>query len=164
MGLSIALSGGRPQRMAEGMHFSVICAEDLPRLGSSADRPGTDFGEAAAQFYRLVCGGWPRGVVPAAFYSLPTAPAATLVLSGGADPVTPPRHGARVALALGPKARHVVVPQAGHGVMAIGCMRDALFRFVDAATDDEALKVEADCARAIPRPPTFIPLRASPQP
>ncbi len=164
MGLSIALSGGRPQRMAEGMHFSVICAEDLPRLGSSADRPGTDFGEAAAQFYRQVCEGWPRGVVPAAFYSLPTAPAATLVLSGGADPVTPPRHGTRVAQALGPKARHVIVPQAGHGVMAIACVRDALFKFFDAANDDDALKVEADCARAIPRPPTFIPLRASPQP
>jgi hypothetical protein len=53
-----------------------------------------------------------------------------------------------------------VVPQAGHGVMGIACMRDALFRFVDAASDEEALKVEADCAKAIPRPPAFVPVQA----
>jgi fermentation-respiration switch protein FrsA (DUF1100 family) len=82
-------------------------------------------------------------------------PAATLVLSGGIDPVTPPRHGERVAKALGAKARHVVVPNAGHGVMAIGCMRDVLYRFVDAATDDEALGVDAACVTSIPRPPMF---------
>ena len=57
--------------------------------------------------------------------------------------------------ALGAKARHVVVANAGHGVMALGCMRDVLFRFVDAPSDDEALKVETGCAKAIPRPPMF---------
>jgi alpha-beta hydrolase superfamily lysophospholipase len=98
--------------------------------------------------------------VPAAFYTLAPAGSATLLLSGGADPVTPPRHGERVALALGSKARHVVVTQAGHGVMAIGCMRDVVFRFIDAATDDEALKVDADCARQIPRPAAFVPVAA----
>ncbi|HSQ71227.1 MAG TPA: alpha/beta hydrolase, partial [Rubrivivax sp.] len=107
-----------------------------------------------------VCADWPRGAVPAAFYALPPAPAATLVLSGGADPVTPPRHGERVARSLGAKARHVVVPQAGHGVMGLRCMRDALFRFIDADSDDEALRVDADCARALPRPPAFVPVTA----
>ena len=160
LGLSTALTGGRGLQMAEGMHFSVVCAEDLPRLAQATDKPGADFGDMAVGMYRAVCEGWPRGSVPAAFYTLPAAPAATLVLSGGADPVTPPRHGARVAQALGAKARHVVVPQAGHGVMGIGCMRDALFRFVDAASDDEALKVDADCAKAIPRPPAFVPVQA----
>jgi pimeloyl-ACP methyl ester carboxylesterase len=160
MGLSTALGGGRGLQMAEGMHFSVVCAEDLPRLRQSADKPGADFGDMALGMYRAVCDGWPRGAVPAAFYTLPAAPAATLVLSGGADPVTPPRHGERVAKALGAKARHVVVAQAGHGVLAIGCMRDALFRFVDAARDEDALQVDADCAKAIPRPPAFVPVRA----
>ena len=101
VGLATALSGGRTGTLAEGMHFSVVCAEDVPRLAQSADRPGADFGDAFADLYRRACAGWPRGAVPAAFYTLPPAPAATLVLSGGADPVTPPRHGARVAQALG---------------------------------------------------------------
>jgi pimeloyl-ACP methyl ester carboxylesterase len=146
-------------QLAEGMHFSVICAEDLPRLrsGASADRPGADFGEDFAALYRRVCEGWPAGAVPAAFYQVPAARAPVLVLSGGLDPVTPPRHGQRVAQALGPLARHVVVPQAGHGVMLQGCMRDAVFRFIDAADDAQALEVKADCAAKAPRPPVFLP-------
>ena len=161
LGLASALGGGgRAMRMAEGMHFSVVCAEDLPRLAQAADRPGADFGEGFADQYRRICAGWPRGAVPAAFYTLPAAPAATLVLSGGADPVTPPRHGERVTQALGAKARHAVVPQAGHGVMALPCMRDVLFRFIDADTDAAALQVDAGCAQQMPRPPAFVPLLA----
>ena len=57
-----------------------------------------------------------------------------MVLSGGIDPATPPRHGERVAAALGPKARHVVVPNSGHGVMSVGCMRDVVYRFVTPPT------------------------------
>ncbi len=160
VGLAAAMSAGSPGKMFEGMHFSVVCAEDGPRLAQAADAPGADFGTVFAEHYRQICAGWPRGPVPAAFYSVPPTAAATLVLSGGADPVTPPRHGERVAKALGPKARHVVVAQAGHGVMAIGCMRDVLFRFIDADSDGEALKVDAGCALAIPRPSAFIPVTA----
>jgi hypothetical protein len=82
-----------------------------------------------------------------------------LLLSGASDPVTPPRHAERVAAALGTKARHLVVPHAGHGVMGIGCLRDVVYRFVDAETDDAALKLEAPCVRELPRPPAFMPLQ-----
>ena len=160
VGLATALSGGRTGVLAEGMHFSVVCAEDAPRLAQAVDAPGADFGSAFADLYRQVCAGWPRGAVPAAFYTLPVAPVATLVLSGGADPATPPRHGERVTRALGAKAWHVVVPAAGHGVMGLGCLRDAVFRFIDADGDDEALRVDAECARGIPRPPAFLPVAA----
>lgn len=157
-GLASALGGGRAGAISAGMHFSVVCAEDAPRLALAADRPGADFGSAFADLYVKVCADWPRGEVPAAFYRLGSAPAATLVLSGGMDPATPPRHGERVAQALGAQARHVVVPHAGHGVMGLGCMRDVVFRFIDAADDASALKVDADCARAIPRPTVFVPV------
>jgi len=161
VGLAGAIGRGRSSSLAAGMHYAVVCAEDFPRLSQAADAPGTDFGRSSAEQYAKVCADWPRGEVPAAFYTLPAAPAATLLLSGGADPATPPRHAERVQKALGAKARHVVVPQAGHGVLSIGCMRDAVFRFIDAASDDEALKVDADCAGAIPRPGAFIPVPAS---
>lgn len=161
VGLAGALGGGRQGRISEGMHFSVVCSEDFPRLDRAADAPGADFGNSFATMYREVCRDWPRSEVPAAFYTVPVAPAPVLLLSGGADPVTPPRHGERVAKLLGAKARHVVVPQAGHGVMAIACMRDALFRFIDAGSDDEALKVDAGCAAAMPRPPAFRPVAAA---
>jgi hypothetical protein len=142
------------------MHFSVVCAEDHPRMAAGAGLPATDFG-GLAELYVKACADWPRGEVPPAFYTLPPAPGATLLLSGALDPVTPPRHGQRVALALGPKARHVVVPNAGHGLLALACLRDAASRFVDAETDAQALQVEADCARGIPRPPAFAPLVAA---
>jgi pimeloyl-ACP methyl ester carboxylesterase len=159
-GLSAALGGARGLSLAQGMHFSVVCAEDMPRLATTGDRPGADFGDAIADLYREACADWPRGEVPEAFYRLPPAPAATLVLSGGIDPVTPPRHGARVARALGAKARHVVVANAGHGVMGLGCMRNVVFHFVDADGDAQALQVDADCAAAVPRPPVFVPVGA----
>jgi hypothetical protein len=65
-----------------------------------------------------------------------------------------------VAQALGPKARHAVIANAGHGTLALPCLRDAVYRFVDAASDDEALKVDADCALELPRPPVFVPVQA----
>jgi TAP-like protein len=71
--------------------------------------------------------------------------------------VTPPRHGERVTQALGANAKHVIVPNAGHGVMGIGCMRDVIYRFVDAAGDAQALAVDAGCVTSIPRPPMFTP-------
>ncbi|GAB4036323.1 MAG: alpha/beta fold hydrolase [Rubrivivax sp.] len=156
-GLGAAMGGRRGFEMAEGMHFSVVCAEDMPRLPQATDAPGPDLGDGFVRLYREVCAGWPRGSVPEAFYTVPPAPAPTLVLSGGIDPVTPPRHGERTAKALGPNARHVVVPNAGHGVISLGCMRDVLFRFVDAEAD--ALKVDTTCAEGIPRPPAFQPVR-----
>ncbi len=156
-GLAATGGGGRGLQLAQGMHFSVVCAEDLPRM-AAAGPPGADFGDAFADLYRQACADWPRGEVPAAFYTVPPALAATLVLSGGLDPATPPRHGERVAKLLGAKARHVVVPNAGHGVMGVGCMRDVVFRFVDAETDDSALALDAACAQALPRPRAFLPV------
>ncbi len=161
VGLGATQLARKSSRLATGMHLSVVCAEDMPRLAASADKPGADFGTAFAGLYERLCAVWPRGAVPPAFYSLPRNDSPVLVLSGGIDPATPPRHGERVARALGPMARHVVVANAGHGVMAIGCMRDVVFRFIDAATDAEALAVDAGCAARVPRPPAFVSVHSA---
>lgn len=159
VGLSSAMASGKALQLAMGMHFSVVCAEDLPRMATATDPPGKDFGRSDAALYTQVCGFWPRGAVDPDFYSVPNARSPVLLLSGGADPATPPRHGQRMAQALGEKARHVVVPQAGHGVLAIGCMRDVLFRFIMAPTDEQALAQDASCAARIPRPGAFAPIQ-----
>lgn len=160
VGLASSLAAG--ENMATGMHFSVVCSEDLSAAAPAvAASEGRDFGGAFAAMYGRVCADWPRGTPPAEFHRIGPAPAPVLVLSGGADPVTPPRHGARVAQLLGPTARHVVVPEAGHGVLQLACVRDAVVRFVDAASDDEAMKVDAGCAATLPRPPAFVPVGAS---
>lgn len=158
VGMGALLSSRKGIRLAMGMHFSVVCAEDAPRLNDASDTPGADFRTDFAALYKRVCAQWPRGAVPADFYKIQPSSTPTLLFSGGADPATPPRHGARVAAALGPAAQHVVVPNAGHGVLGVGCARDLLYRFMDAADDRAASAVDASCVKAIPRPGAFIPM------
>ena len=160
IGLNATFAARKSSRIATGMHLSVVCAEDMPRVATSADRPGADFGTSFASFYERMCATWPRGEVPPAFYTIAASAAPVLLLSGGLDPATPPRHGERVTRALGPRARHVVVANAGHGVLGIGCMRDVLYRFIDAANDSDALAVDAGCVANVPRPPAFRPIGA----
>jgi pimeloyl-ACP methyl ester carboxylesterase len=166
-GLTTAFGSGKGMKLAMGMHFSVICAEDMPRLAQATDTPGADFRNVDADMYTRVCKTWPRGDVPADFYKVPPAPSPVLIMSGGADPATPARHGERVAKALAvghpDRVQHLVVPESGHGVMAVGCVRDVMFRFVDAKTDADALPEsflkDAACATRIPRPPAFQPVQ-----
>jgi pimeloyl-ACP methyl ester carboxylesterase len=157
LGLNSVQGGRKATRIAEGMHFSVLCAEDFPRLAST---PGLarDFGDSTQRNVKRICADWPRGTVPAAYFEVAPGRAPALLLSGGIDPATPPRHGERVAAALGANARHLVVPHAGHGVLGIGCMRDVLYRFIDAASDADALAVDAKCILSIPRPLPFQPI------
>ncbi len=165
--LAQALGGGAGG-IATGQHFSVVCAEDLGPgvLTAAAPAPAVPasavFAGGGSAFYRAACADWPRGTVSPAFYSLPPAVAPTWLLSGTLDPVTPPRHGQRVAQALGPLARHVVVPNVGHGVLAQSCLREAVARFITTADDAQALATEADCAAGLPRPPAFVPPGAAP--
>jgi pimeloyl-ACP methyl ester carboxylesterase len=167
-GLASAVGSGRgAAAIAQGLHFAVICSEDMPAATVASARsgpPATDFGSALARPYHEVCAGWPRGTVPAAFHTVPPARVATLLLSGGIDPVTPARHGERVARALGPLARHEVVAQAGHGLLSIPCLREVVFRFIDAPTDAAALQIATDCARDVPRPRVFAPPGAASAP
>jgi pimeloyl-ACP methyl ester carboxylesterase len=160
VGLALADSGGgrRAGRIALGMHFGVVCAEDAPDpqqpppTGPALARPSA--------LYRAACAGWPPATLPADFGRLVPATQAVLLLSGAADPVTPPRHAQRVAAALGPWARHRVLAESGHGSFTLACVRDLVFRFVDAPDHSAALQAEADagdCGQHLPRPPFFQP-------
>ena len=166
--LASALGGGRGGTLYTGMHLAVVCAEDFGAAAppvaaadaAAAVAPGNAFGDTFARHYQAACADWPLAMPSPAFYTLPKlAPAGALVwlLSGGLDPVTPPRHGARVAQALGPRARHIVVQNAGHGVAQLGCLRDAVQRFISTEDDASALAVAADCAAGVPRPLAFVP-------
>lgn len=163
LGLGGTVGTHKATRVAMGMHFSVVCAEDVPRLAVAPDKPSADFGSVDANFYARACQNWPRGLVPPEFYAVPATHSPVLLLSGGADPATPPRHGERVAQALGVQDRslvqHIVVPQAGHGVAAVGCMNEVLFRFIDAKQNAIALPQDAGCASKIPRPGVFVPVQ-----
>jgi pimeloyl-ACP methyl ester carboxylesterase len=95
----------------------------------------------------------PEAAVPAAFYDIAPADVPVLILSGGADPATPPRHGEAVARRL-PRALHLVAPNLGHGVSGQGCAPELLTRFIRQA-DFEG--IDAACLERLP-PPTFLQL------
>jgi pimeloyl-ACP methyl ester carboxylesterase len=148
--LSGTLSLVGPGAIAYGMHFSVWCGEAYARPKSFV--PKDDFELMSTKLYDKVCEKWPRANIPPEFFDVPVSIAPVLLLSGGIDPVTPTRHGAAVAKALGAKAKHVSVDNAGHGLLAHGCIRDVLYRYVNAKDDAEAIKLDTTCVRQIPRP------------
>jgi hypothetical protein len=80
-----------------------------------------------------------------------------LVLSGGLDPATPPRHGAAVAARLG-HARHVVAPYFGHGVSAQACAPRLITRFIRTANFAD---LDTDCLEKLPASSFFGPMQAS---
>lgn len=158
-GLGQSLNTCGPGGLSLGMHLAVVCAEDVPRLPAAhQDNPG--LGDVTTRFYRSACAGLPKAEVPDAFFKLSKSSSPVLLLSGGADPATPPRHAQRVAEAMGPQARHVVIPQAGHGVLGLSCMREVVLRFLDTQADllalDQAVKA-AGCASQMPRARAFVP-------
>ncbi|MER2563716.1 MAG: alpha/beta fold hydrolase [Myxococcaceae bacterium] len=150
VGLGAGLGGGK---LYAGMHFSVICAEDVPRI-TDADRAAVASTRAGTTFieeYERACKGWPVREVPKAYFEPPTFPAPTLILSGGVDPATPPRHAAEVARTL-PNATHFIAPQLGHGVSSIGCAPRLVHTFIMQAS---ATGLDAGCLEALPTPTFF---------
>ncbi len=159
-GLSSALVGRSGMGMAMGMHFSVICAEDALRSATPAQAGqfASPSGGGMDQAYQSICAQWPRGTVDPAFYAIGRSQSPVMLLSGGIDPATPPRHALRVAKALGDKAVPIQIDKAGHGLLSRPCVTDIVFRFINAKDETTALKPELSCLTSIPRPSAFVPL------
>jgi pimeloyl-ACP methyl ester carboxylesterase len=165
LGLSRQIGGGsKAMKIAEAMHFSVICSEDGPLMSAATSTKERESKEPMAQLYQQVCAKWPKSTVDPQFYQVSNLKSgAALVLSGGADPVTPPVHGQRVAQALGPLALHIVVPNVSHGVMSLGCMPDIVFQFLNVKDSANVLKLDAKCAIDIPPPMFYFPAQTKGQ-
>jgi len=164
LALYAALSSSIESNLAEVMHFAVVCAEDMPRVTPQllAENRKTRFGTGFFEIYETACRHIATRPVPAAFYDPPTAKVPVLILSGGADPVTPPRHGELIAGSL-PNARHLIAPNLGHGVTLNGCAPELISRFVRAAAfvDDKGKPIDGECLQKIPPPFAYRPPGAS---
>lgn len=146
------------ENLSLGMHLAVICSEDIP-LVTPADLAAADrsfFGRALVNDFVRACRQWPRGRVPDDYYTPVTSDVPALVLSGGIDPATPPRHAEKVVATLA-NARHFIAPHLGHGVSLHGCAPRLIERFI---REGSARGLDGSCLERIPRPLYLLPLGA----
>ncbi len=114
------------------MHNSVVCTEDVP-FYQDADLLGltdTYLGNTIIDALLTVCSVWPVGVLDSDLKAPLLSDRPVLLLSGEADPVTPPAYGARVLENLG-NARHLIGPGQGHGLAGVGCVPTLMRRFLE---------------------------------
>lgn len=144
-----------PDFLADGMYLSVTCAEDVPFIKqeeAAALNANNPFGNYRVFQQTRACGMWPRGEIPADFLEAVHSNAPVLIFSGNLDPVTPPKYGENVARYL-PNSRHVIIPEAGHGVDGLtdpGCIDRIAIEFLDKA---DAKNIDASCVERMARPP-----------
>jgi pimeloyl-ACP methyl ester carboxylesterase len=154
--LALSSAGvGAIEGMSMGMRYSVVCAEDAPRVNDETilrETRGTFAGATLAKAFLKPCEFWPRGEIPADYYAPFASEAPTLILSGEFDPVTPPVWGEQIAKQWR-NTRHVVVPGIGHGAAMRGCMMRVIRRFLNEANPGG---VDPSCAETLRRQPFFL--------
>jgi pimeloyl-ACP methyl ester carboxylesterase len=142
-------------QLANGMQYSVVCSEDEPFFAGAINRAdmaktyqGTDLADALHEICKL----WPRGPVDADLHAALRSDIPTLLLSGEADPVTPPIDAERAAEGL-TRHRHLILKGEGHGQLATGCMPIIAADFLDNAAPD---KLDASCLERHTPEPFFL--------
>ncbi len=157
--LALAFSSppeGDKRDLAIGMHLSVVCAEDIPRI-TAADRVAADAGGflGAAMFdaQYAACAFWPRGEVPDGYYAPVSSERPVLILSGADDPITPPAWGDHVA-------PHLPNSQARRRAGRRSHHPHARLRADDRRGVPAARRafegLDASCAGTLTRPPFFV--------
>jgi pimeloyl-ACP methyl ester carboxylesterase len=153
--LQQAIGPSIPDFVADGMYLSVTCAEDVPFINQEEAaklNAGNPFGNYRVFQQTRACGMWPRGEIPTDFLEPVSSNAPVLIFSGNMDPVTPPKYGEEVARHL-PNSRHVIIPQAGHGVDGLtdpGCIDRIAIEFLS-----DAKNLDVSCVERM-TPPPFV--------
>jgi pimeloyl-ACP methyl ester carboxylesterase len=154
---SALLDGG----VYDGMLYAVTCAEDAPLIDSTRakmDGAASIFGDRTVEFAE-VCRAWPRSDAPAILRAPIAADVPVLLLSGEADPITPPWHAAHLTKTM-PNSLHLVFKGMGHGNATSECASKILDEFVGSA----AVKgLDTTCVKTVTPPPFFVDF-SGPQP
>lgn len=142
--------------LALGMHNAIVCTEDVPFIDPAAISEEalaqTYIGPVQADALAAICSIWPRGPIDDDFKTPVVSDKPVLLLSGEADPITPPYFADQVALTLG-NVMHITGAEQGHGQAMRGCMPDILGRFVETASIED---LGEDCFNAVFSMPFFL--------
>ena len=135
------------------MHNSVVCTEDVPFFPQDrGDQSETYLGSSIVDALVAVCSVWPRGVADEDLKEPLRSDRPVLLLSGEADPITPPEYASQVLSNL-LNARHLVGPGQGHGQVGVGCVPRLLRAFLD---DPVPANLDADCFQQEYSSPFFL--------
>lgn len=151
---ALLVSRQMDESIATGMHNAVVCTEDLPFVtaGAGAGNEDTYLGVGMLESLRAVCEVWPQGEMDEDFKEAWSSDLPVLILSGEADPVTPPRNGEHALTTL-PNARHLVGQGQGHGMYARGCTPQLMEQFIETAATDA---LDAACLDRLRPEPFFL--------
>lgn len=142
--------------LAIGMHNAIVCTEDAPFYALTAAQRAaltdTYMGSLQVDLLQTLCGFWPQGVIAENFKQPVVSDKPVLLLSGAADPVTPPANAEQVATTLS-NSRMLVAPGQGHGIANRGCVPRVLADFYTSATPD---KLDAGCVAELEPAPFFV--------
>ena len=145
--------------IAYGMHNAVACTEDAPFFGV-VDREAmqrTYLGTVELDSLAAMCRPWPRGARDPDLAAPLRSRAPALILSGEADPVTPPAFGERAAAGFA-DVRHIVLRGQGHGQLATGCLPDLMATFLK---DHTTRDLDTHCAERVAPVAFFIDFAGS---
>jgi pimeloyl-ACP methyl ester carboxylesterase len=142
--------------IAEGMNDTVVCAEDVPfyRVDAKerAELANTFLGTSQLDGLQAICRIWPRGPVDPDFHQPLQSDVPALLLSGGNDPITPPRDAAEAAHGFAHRLS-LVIPGFGHGQLTDPCMARVMARFVRRAS---VSGLDTACTRNLSPMPFFL--------
>ena len=139
-----------------GMHNAVVCTEDAPYFAGEDvtldDLEATYIGPVQLDSLDAICSVWPAGVLDDEFKTPLATDIPFLLLSGDADPITPPHYADLAAVDLG-NALHLTGQRQGHGQAARGCVPRIVGSFVAAAAIDD---LQTDCMERLHAMPFFL--------
>ncbi|RPJ24800.1 MAG: alpha/beta fold hydrolase, partial [Chloroflexi bacterium] len=145
----------------DGMFYAVACTEDAPLLPSEETDPQSEeslFAENAKVFLD-VCATWPQREPPEVIHAPISSDVPLLMLSGEADPITPPWHAEQLAESL-KNDLHLIFNNMGHGNSNSQCAAKIIDKFFESASINN---LETDCVEQINPPPFFVDF-SGPQP
>lgn len=132
------------ESLAIGMHNAVMCTEDAPFYDQDkidqAALGKTYIGPIQLQAISAICDVWPAGTLDDDLREPLDTDMPVLLLSGDADPITPPGYAIRAMVDLG-NAIHLIGKNQGHGQASVGCMPRIMADFVESA-DPQGLDTE----------------------
>lgn len=142
--------------MSLGMHNAVMCTEDVPFYDKSSinldEIESSYMGTFQLDALEAICSVWPAGPIDDAFKQPLATDIPVLLLSGDADPITPPRYADMAAVDL-TNAKLLIGENQGHGQISVGCMPRLVAEFVDLGDHTE---LDAACIERSFTMPFFL--------